>query len=189
MHNSRRPNETITRWPELARWSLHEILSIESEPRLTNDTIRTKTSPIKAGQIWICESVTQNRLELPPIHKIGPVLNSTTVTKNLCLCSADQPWRQHTLIACVPLRAGLKFLQTFEKDSTSFDASAISNLQTSWYYHIVVQDRELISGCERIIEIFEQCHEDHPIAKFMGACNDLKRELTLCLRAEVLTLK
>jgi hypothetical protein len=85
--------------------SSHEIFSIESEPRLTNDTIRTKTSPIKAGQIWICESVTQNRLELPPIHKIGPVLNSTTVTQNLCLCSADQPWRQHTLIACVPLRA------------------------------------------------------------------------------------
>lgn len=33
--------------------------------------------------------------------------------------------------------------------------------------------------------MFEQCHDDHPITKFMGACNDLKRQLTLCLRAEV----
>jgi COX assembly protein 2 len=34
--------------------------------------------------------------------------------------------------------------------------------------------------------MFEECHNEHPISKFMGVCNDLKRELTLCLRAEVL---
>jgi len=38
--------------------------------------------------------------------------------------------------------------------------------------------------CDNIIEIFEQCHDDHPLMKFMGTCNDLKRQLTLCLRAE-----
>jgi len=39
--------------------------------------------------------------------------------------------------------------------------------------------------CERIIELFEQCHAEHRWTKFMGACNEQKRELTLCLRAEV----
>jgi Cytochrome c oxidase biogenesis protein Cmc1 like len=38
-----------------------------------------------------------------------------------------------------------------------------------------------------VIALFEQCHDDHPVTKFMGVCNDLKRELTLCLRAEVCT--
>ena len=41
------------------------------------------------------------------------------------------------------------------------------------------------SDCSAVIDLFEQCHDDHPIAKFMGVCNDLKRQLTLCLRAEV----
>jgi COX assembly mitochondrial protein 2 len=44
----------------------------------------------------------------------------------------------------------------------------------------------LTKDCGPIIQMFEECHDEHPIAKFMGACNNLKRELTLCLRAEVL---
>jgi hypothetical protein len=43
----------------------------------------------------------------------------------------------------------------------------------------------LTEDCGPIIQLFEECHDEHPIAKFMGRCNDLKRELTLCLRAEV----
>ena len=46
----------------------------------------------------------------------------------------------------------------------------------------------LIQDCGPIIQMFEECHDEHPIAKFMGVCNDLKRELTLCLRAEVFFL-
>ena len=48
-----------------------------------------------------------------------------------------------------------------------------------------LRDGKLTSDCDNIIEIFEQCHDDHPLMKFMGSCNDLKRQLTLCLRAEV----
>ena len=46
---------------------------------------------------------------------------------------------------------------------------------------------KLIIDCERVIELFEQCHAEHRLTKFMGACNEQKRQLTLCLRAEVLS--
>ena len=36
-----------------------------------------------------------------------------------------------------------------------------------------------------VIDLFEKCHDDHPVTKYMGACNELKRQLTICLRAEV----
>lgn len=38
--------------------------------------------------------------------------------------------------------------------------------------------------CAEIIEKFKKCHEDHPIAKYWGVCNDLKFELDRCFRQE-----
>jgi hypothetical protein len=64
------------------------------------------------------------------------------------------------------------------------DASTVSATQTPRYPCFSTQS--LITDCGPIIQMFEECHDEHPVAKFMGACNDLKRELTLCLRAEVL---
>jgi hypothetical protein len=37
----------------------------------------------------------------------------------------------------------------------------------------------------QIIENFKKCHEDHPVQKFFGVCNDLKIELDRCFREEV----
>ena len=38
--------------------------------------------------------------------------------------------------------------------------------------------------CRRVIEALTRCHADHPWKKFVGACNDLKRELNRCLQRE-----
>ncbi|PON61849.1 Cytochrome c oxidase biogenesis protein Cmc1-like [Parasponia andersonii] len=38
--------------------------------------------------------------------------------------------------------------------------------------------------CAQIIEQFQQCHLDHPIAKFFGECTDLKIKLDRCFRQE-----
>ncbi|GAB2272099.1 hypothetical protein Dimus_006918 [Dionaea muscipula] len=38
--------------------------------------------------------------------------------------------------------------------------------------------------CAEIIEQFQKCHSDHPIAKFFGQCTDLKIKLDRCFRQE-----
>lgn len=38
--------------------------------------------------------------------------------------------------------------------------------------------------CEEIIVKFKLCHQEHPVAKFWGACNDLKKQLDRCFREE-----
>lgn len=37
----------------------------------------------------------------------------------------------------------------------------------------------------QIIEQFQKCHLDHPIAKFFGECTELKIKLDRCFREEV----
>ncbi|KAH1226397.1 hypothetical protein GmHk_11G033062 [Glycine max] len=37
---------------------------------------------------------------------------------------------------------------------------------------------------EKIIEQFQKCHIEHPIAKFFGECTDLKIKLDRCFREE-----
>ena len=39
--------------------------------------------------------------------------------------------------------------------------------------------------CQEVIRELEKCHKDHPLRKFFGACNPLKRALNECLRQEV----
>ncbi|XP_031489521.1 uncharacterized protein LOC116257050 [Nymphaea colorata] len=41
--------------------------------------------------------------------------------------------------------------------------------------------------CVEIIEQFQKCHMDHPVAKFFGECNDLKVKLDRCFRQERLS--
>lgn len=36
----------------------------------------------------------------------------------------------------------------------------------------------------QIIEEFQKCHVEHPIAKFFGECTELKIKLDRCFRAE-----
>ncbi|XWS73984.1 hypothetical protein CRYUN_Cryun02cG0176500 [Craigia yunnanensis] len=38
--------------------------------------------------------------------------------------------------------------------------------------------------CAEIIEEFQKCHLDHPIAKFFGECTELKIKLDRCFRQE-----
>ncbi|XP_020683133.2 COX assembly mitochondrial protein 2 homolog [Dendrobium catenatum] len=38
--------------------------------------------------------------------------------------------------------------------------------------------------CVEIIELFQKCHQDHPIGKFFGECTDLKLKLDRCFREE-----
>ncbi|XP_008788332.2 COX assembly mitochondrial protein 2 homolog [Phoenix dactylifera] len=38
--------------------------------------------------------------------------------------------------------------------------------------------------CVEIIEEFQKCHTDHPIAKFFGQCTELKIKLDRCFREE-----
>lgn len=38
--------------------------------------------------------------------------------------------------------------------------------------------------CRKVIALLHQCHEEHKFAKFLGRCNDLKRELNICLQRE-----
>lgn len=37
----------------------------------------------------------------------------------------------------------------------------------------------------QIIEQFQKCHVEHPVAKFFGECTDLKIKLDRCFREEV----
>lgn len=39
--------------------------------------------------------------------------------------------------------------------------------------------------CQEVIRELEKCHRDHPLRKFFGACNPLKRALNECLKREV----
>ena len=43
-----------------------------------------------------------------------------------------------------------------------------------------------VSRNMQLIKKLQECHDDHPIAKFWGVCNDVKYELDACFRAEVL---
>lgn len=47
-------------------------------------------------------------------------------------------------------------------------------------------DLHLHPMCKEVITKFQACHNDHPWAKFLGKCNDMKRELDKCLYEEVL---
>ena len=38
--------------------------------------------------------------------------------------------------------------------------------------------------CRKIIEQLTNCHRDHPLRKFLGVCNPLKRALNRCLQKE-----
>ncbi|KAL4523646.1 hypothetical protein Ndes2437A_g00231 [Nannochloris sp. 'desiccata'] len=38
--------------------------------------------------------------------------------------------------------------------------------------------------CKEVIEALIKCHNDHPIAKFVGVCNDQKWALDRCFREE-----
>jgi COX assembly protein 2 len=38
--------------------------------------------------------------------------------------------------------------------------------------------------CEEQVQALVRCHEERNVAKWFGACNDVKRELSACLREE-----
>ena len=38
--------------------------------------------------------------------------------------------------------------------------------------------------CEDAVKRLLECHTDNPVAKFFGACNDAKRDLDRCFKAE-----
>lgn len=38
--------------------------------------------------------------------------------------------------------------------------------------------------CQKVIILLTQCHKDHPLRKFLGVCNELKRALNVCLHQE-----
>ena len=39
--------------------------------------------------------------------------------------------------------------------------------------------------CQEVIRQLEICHKEHPLRKFFGVCNPLKRALNECLKREV----
>ncbi|SAM07912.1 hypothetical protein [Absidia glauca] len=41
-------------------------------------------------------------------------------------------------------------------------------------------------GCEGVIEALDQCHKANSFNKFLGFCNDAKREVDQCLKEEFL---
>ncbi|KAL5021953.1 hypothetical protein ScPMuIL_001108 [Solemya velum] len=38
--------------------------------------------------------------------------------------------------------------------------------------------------CNKIIQAYSQCHVDNPWKKFLGACNELDREMNACIKRE-----
>ncbi|RDD45660.1 COX assembly mitochondrial protein 2-like protein [Trichoplax sp. H2] len=38
--------------------------------------------------------------------------------------------------------------------------------------------------CQLIIQQLSDCHVEHPVAKFLGKCNDIKLALNACLQEE-----
>ncbi|RPB27209.1 UPF0287-domain-containing protein [Terfezia boudieri ATCC MYA-4762] len=49
--------------------------------------------------------------------------------------------------------------------------------------HPLLHTKENI-GCEEVIALLDKCHARGFLVKAMGGCNDIKREVTKCLRAE-----
>ncbi|CAO3647595.1 unnamed protein product [Cunninghamella blakesleeana] len=41
-------------------------------------------------------------------------------------------------------------------------------------------------GCEGVIEALDQCHSANSFNKFLGFCNEAKRQVDLCLKEEFL---
>lgn len=41
--------------------------------------------------------------------------------------------------------------------------------------------------CGPVIDELHECHADHPVKKFIGACNDAAKRLDACLYEEVCT--
>ncbi|KAI8073958.1 hypothetical protein BC940DRAFT_231651 [Gongronella butleri] len=41
-------------------------------------------------------------------------------------------------------------------------------------------------GCEGVIEALDQCHRANSFNKFLGFCNDAKRQVDACLKEEFL---
>lgn len=61
-----------------------------------------------------------------------------------------------------------------------------------WLYHaifetfcILAASKRMLAWMLQLITNFKKCHEDHPVQKFFGACNDLKIQLDKCFREEV----
>ncbi|CAG5136578.1 unnamed protein product [Candidula unifasciata] len=38
--------------------------------------------------------------------------------------------------------------------------------------------------CNVLITALQQCHADHPYKKFMGACNEVERAMSKCIKRE-----
>ncbi|KAE8726062.1 Cytochrome c oxidase bioproteinsis protein Cmc1-like isoform 2 [Hibiscus syriacus] len=49
--------------------------------------------------------------------------------------------------------------------------------------------KALTGSTGQIIEEFQKCHLEHPIAKFFDECTELKIKLDRCFRQEVKSLK
>ena len=41
-------------------------------------------------------------------------------------------------------------------------------------------------NCRAVIEELLKCHKDNPLRKYLGVCNQLKRDLNKCLQEEYL---
>jgi len=50
---------------------------------------------------------------------------------------------------------------------------------------ILAVNKWILAVVSQLIVNFKKCHEDHPVQKFFGACNDLKIQLDKCFREEV----
>ncbi|XP_057972573.1 uncharacterized protein LOC131160724 isoform X1 [Malania oleifera] len=52
-------------------------------------------------------------------------------------------------------------------------------------FDVVIYRLTQLRKFKLVIEQFQKCHLDHPIAKFFGECTDLKIKLDRCFRQEV----
>ena len=40
------------------------------------------------------------------------------------------------------------------------------------------------SGCLHLVKLLEKCHEEYPVRKFFGRCNQIQKELAKCSKQE-----